>query len=114
MEAAPRGGLVRFSTAGDAAALRWAVHDNGRGITPAEAVHLFDPFFCGRAAGRGLGMGLPRASRFVGQSGGEIRWQSVPGRGTTFVVRLPLAEPPVPPESTAAASKAVEARSATA
>jgi len=98
LEATPRGGLVRFSTAdGDATALRWAVHDSGRGVTPAEGSHLFDPFYCGRQAGRGLGMGLPRAARFVGQLGGEVRWHSTPGQGSTFQVRLPLAEPPRPP-----------------
>jgi signal transduction histidine kinase len=68
-------------------------------MTPEEGDHLFDPFFCGRQAGRGLGMGLSRAARFVGLSGGEIRPQSVPGQGSTFVVRLPLAEPPRPPEA---------------
>ncbi len=96
MEASPKGGQVRVSTSGDASSLRWTIHDNGRGINPVEASHLFDPFYCGRQAGRGLGMGLPRASRFVSQSGGEIRWQSTPGQGSTFHVQLPLAEPPKP------------------
>ncbi|MCA1685593.1 MAG: HAMP domain-containing histidine kinase, partial [Planctomycetia bacterium] len=59
LESTPKGGLVRVSTAGDATSLRWSVLDSGRGITPAEGGHLFDPFFCGRQAGRGLGMGLP-------------------------------------------------------
>lgn len=96
LEATPQGGLVRVTTAGDTATLRWTVHDNGRGISDPEGGHLFDPFFCGRQAGRGLGMGLPRASRFVSQSGGSIRWHSVPGQGSRFEVLLPLTEPPRP------------------
>lgn len=97
IEATPRGGTVRVASAGDAHSLLWTIHDNGRGITPSEGCHLFDPFFCGRQAGRGLGMGLPRASRFVELVGGEIRWHSAPGQGATFSVRLPLVEPPKPP-----------------
>lgn len=97
LEATPAGGLVRFLVGGDGKSLKWSLQDSGRGITPREGVHLFDPFFCGREAGRGLGMGLPRASRYVTLAGGEIRWHSMPGKGSTFIVRLPLAEPPGPP-----------------
>jgi len=97
LEASSRGGSVRFVTGGDSSTLQWAVHDGGRGITPTEAAHLFDPFYCGRQAGRGLGMGLPRAARFVAQLGGELRWDAAPGQGSTFRVRIPLSEPPLPP-----------------
>lgn len=96
LEATPRGGRVVVSTSGDATCLRLSVQDSGRGITPSEGNHLFDPFYCGRQAGRGLGMGLPRVSRFIRQVGGEIRWHSTPGQGSTFHVRLPLEEPPGP------------------
>ncbi|MBV8555466.1 MAG: hypothetical protein JO116_07865, partial [Planctomycetaceae bacterium] len=58
---------------------------------------LFDPFYCGRQAGRGLGLGLPRAARFVSLAGGDLRWHSTPGQGTTFHLHLPLAAPPKPP-----------------
>ncbi|MHC5541809.1 hypothetical protein ACYOEI_26625, partial [Singulisphaera rosea] len=44
-----------------------------------------------------LGLGLPRAARFVSQSGGELRWHSTPGQGTSFHVHLPLNPPPKPP-----------------
>jgi signal transduction histidine kinase len=97
LEATPRGGQVRFESGIDAAGIRWSIHDSGRGISQAEGGHLFDPFYCGRQAGRGLGMGLPRASRFVTQVGGDIRWHSTPGQGSTFQVGMPLVEPPGPP-----------------
>jgi len=84
---------------GDEQTLRWTIKDSGRGLTPHEATHLFDPFFCGREAGRGLGLGLPRAARIVERSGGEIGWQSAPGQGTSFQVRIPLPAPPPPPGS---------------
>ncbi|MBV8553994.1 MAG: HDOD domain-containing protein [Planctomycetaceae bacterium] len=97
LEATPKGGTIRVSSSGDGAALRWTVQDTGRGITPAEGQRLFDPFYCGRQAGRGLGLGLPRAARFVSLAGGDLRWHSTPGQGTTFHLHLPLAAPPKPP-----------------
>jgi signal transduction histidine kinase len=98
LESTPRGGQVRVTTAGDAASFHWTVQDTGRGIGAAEARHLFDPFFCGRDAGRGLGLGLPRAARIVGQAGGELRWHAAPGQGSTFRVHLPVGSPPQPPQ----------------
>ena len=96
IEASPTGATVRFSTGGDPSNLRWVVHDTGRGISANDGAHLFDPFYCGRAAGRGLGLGLPRAARIIDQAGGEIRWLSAPDQGTTFQVTLPVAEIPAP------------------
>ena len=98
LEATPPGGLVKFSAGNDGKTLKWSVQDSGRGITPVEGLHLFDPFFCGREAGRGLGMGLPRVARYVALAEGEMRWHSLPGKGATFLIRLPLAEPPKPPD----------------
>lgn len=98
LEATPSGGLVQFAASGDTRGLRWTVHDNGKGIGPGEGLHLFDPFYCGRTAGRGLGLGLPRAARIVSQVGGDLKWQSSPGSGTTFVATLPVSEIPEAPE----------------
>ncbi len=94
LEATPSGGTVQFTASVDGRKLRWIVHDTGRGIGPGEGAHLFDPFYCGRQAGRGLGLGLPRASRIVAQAGGELRWHSIPGQGSTFQVTWPVAEIP--------------------
>ena len=74
--------------------LRWWICDGGKGIGPAEGAHLFDPFYCGRQAGRGLGLGLPRAARIVALAGGSLHWSSPIGQGTTFQVQLPLVSPP--------------------
>ena len=51
---------------------RLIVQDDGPGLTPAEAEHLFDPFFSGRQAGRGLGFGLARCWQILRQHGGWI------------------------------------------
>jgi signal transduction histidine kinase len=96
LEATPSGGAVRVTASGDARRLEWTVRDSGPGLDEAAARHLFDPFYCGRQAGRGLGLGLPRAARFVGLAGGELRWHSAGGRGTTFHLTLPLVPEPGP------------------
>jgi len=96
LEASSAGGTIRFSTVGDARNLRWVVHDSGRGISATEGAHLFDPFYCGRQAGRGLGLGLPRAARIIEQGGGDLRWHSTPGQGATFQVALPFDAIPGP------------------
>jgi signal transduction histidine kinase len=90
IDATPSGGkiLVRSSTQVDE--LSWSFGDSGKGITPHEASHLFDPFYCGRQAGRGLGLGLPRAARIVEQARGRLQWTSHPGQGSAFQVNLPL------------------------
>jgi len=71
-------------------ALEISVADDGPGISPAAARHLFDPFFSGREAGRGLGFGLSKCWRIVELHGGEILVDSRPGNGASFTIRLPV------------------------
>ncbi|HEY3215792.1 MAG TPA: HAMP domain-containing sensor histidine kinase, partial [Candidatus Eisenbacteria bacterium] len=78
------------------AGARWAhiaVHDDGPGIPPDRIESLFEPFrqldgSTTRAVG-GLGMGLALARQLVEKMGGRLEGESAPGRGTTFIVRLP-------------------------
>jgi signal transduction histidine kinase len=67
------------------------VRDNGPGIAPEHRPHLFDPFYSGREAGRGLGFGLSKCWRIVEKHGGDIRVESAPGHGATFTILLPAA-----------------------
>lgn len=71
---------------------QWAVltvQDRGTGLSDIEREHLFDPFFSGRQAGRGLGFGLCKCWRIVEQHGGQIDCESSAGHGTTFRVTWP-------------------------
>jgi signal transduction histidine kinase len=52
-----------------------------------------DPFFSGREAGRGIGLGLPKALRLVEANGGSLGISSQPGQGTRCTLTLPLADP---------------------
>jgi hypothetical protein len=73
------------------------VADNGCGLSDADREHLFDPFYSGRDAGRGLGFGLCKCWRIVANHGGWIDVESAPGAGTTLRVFWP--GPEAPPES---------------
>jgi signal transduction histidine kinase len=90
IEASVDGGSVTLSLKLDAHVLALHVEDQGRGFDSKEARHLFDPFYCGRRAGRGLGLGLPRVARIVAQMNGKIRFRSQPGQGTVFEVIVPV------------------------
>jgi signal transduction histidine kinase len=65
------------------------VQDTGPGIPAAIRQHIFDPFYSGREAGRGLGFGLSKAWRIVQAHGGHIDVENVPGSGTVFTMRVP-------------------------
>lgn len=74
------------------------VRDEGSGIAPGDLPHVFDRFFRadearGRATG-GSGLGLAIAKTIVEQDGGGISATSTLGQGSTFTVRLPLANAP--------------------
>jgi signal transduction histidine kinase len=62
-------------------------------MSPRVLQRAFDPFFSHRAAGRGRGLGLPRAYRIVESHRGHIWLESQPGEGTTAHVFLPAAPP---------------------
>jgi signal transduction histidine kinase len=76
---------------GAAAQAKIAVRDTGPGIPPDIRRHLFDPFFSGREAGRGLGLGLAKCWRVVTLHGGRIEVASPPHQGTIITLSLPLA-----------------------
>jgi signal transduction histidine kinase len=73
IEAVPPEGWVRV-TCWEDEAIAFAVEDSGPGLTPEDAEHAFDPFYSGRKAGRGRGLGLPTAWRLVQLNDAELRF----------------------------------------
>jgi len=65
------------------------VEDNGPGIAPQQREHMFDPFYSGRQAGRGPGLGLPIAWRLAREIGGDVRFDDIPNGPTRFVLTIP-------------------------
>lgn len=68
-----------------------AITDNGTGINDPE--RIFDPFYTTKHAGKGTGLGLSICYGIVRAHGGEIQcWNNEAGVGSTFMVRIPVAE----------------------
>jgi len=86
----PAGGLIRLDAAVDGAWVELTVADTGEGIAPADLDRVFNRFHR-RADAGGSGLGLTIARDLIAAHGGTIRAESagIPGRGTTFRVRLP-------------------------
>jgi signal transduction histidine kinase len=69
--------------------LQLIVADTGPGIPPEIRPHIFDPYFSGREAGRGLGLGLSKAWRIVELHGGTIEVECPAEGGARFTLALP-------------------------
>jgi len=66
------------------------VADNGCGIAAAHVPSIFDPFFTTKDVGEGTGLGLSTVYGIVKQTGGYIFVESIPGKGTSFYIILPV------------------------
>jgi signal transduction histidine kinase len=89
MQAMPNGGELRFdsSVKGDTAEIR--VSDTGGGIPQELRDKIFRLYFSTK--NKGSGIGLAMAFRIVQLHDGTIDFTSEPGKGTTFLIRLPIA-----------------------
>jgi two-component system, NtrC family, sensor kinase len=96
VEAAPAEGWagVRIETP-STNTVALVVEDNGAGPPPQQREHLFDPFYSGRSAGRGRGLGLPTAWRLARQHGGDVHFSRLPDGPTRFVLSLPAEASPL-------------------
>ena len=81
------GGLVTISVVADEGYAEIRVTDNGCGIPEENREKIFTPFFSGSPSGSGLG--LPLARKIINLHEGKLTFESQPGRGTTFYIRLP-------------------------
>jgi signal transduction histidine kinase len=96
LAAVDRGGHIHVTirkeraTSGASPTVAISVIDDGQGINDEVRQHIFDPFYSGRQAGRGLGMGLAKAWRIVQNHHGRIDVASGPAKGATFTVVLPV------------------------
>ena len=91
-EAMASGGEIRIETSPAAAPVGWVqlvIDDTGPGISPEELLKVFDPFYTTKKTGTGLGLSVSYG--IIQDHHGTVDVQSVPGRGTTFVLAFPAA-----------------------
>jgi signal transduction histidine kinase len=93
VEAIPGEGRISISArkAKDHAEIKFA--DTGAGIEPGMVSKIFDPFFTTKGTKTGYGLGLFIVHNIIEEHGGTIDVGSEVGRGTTFLIKLPLKEP---------------------
>lgn len=87
-----RKGLITVRTRQEGAMAVIAISDTGAGVPEHVQPRIFDPFFTTKEVGKGTGQGLAIASSTVrARHDGELTFETTPGRGTTFFIRIPLA-----------------------
>ena len=87
------GGVIRIRTWAEGGWVYISIKDNGSGIEAKHLSKIFEPFFTTKEVGKGTGLGLSLAYDIVKKHAGEIEVQSEVGKGTEFIVRLPVKGP---------------------
>ena len=96
----PRGGNVTLAATHDGQRVQVRIADTGPGIPPADLPHIFDRFYrvdkvrsrskgAGSGPGSGAGLGLSIAKQLIERNDGQIRVETSPEQGTTFVLSFP-------------------------
>ncbi|PLY03628.1 MAG: sensor histidine kinase [Desulfuromonas sp.] len=88
LQVMPDGGKIDISCAETGESLKIFFNDSGPGIPVELHDRIFNPFYTTRSDGTGLGLAITH--RIIDSNGGKLSVESLPGRGATFIVELPL------------------------
>ena len=91
VDAMPEGGTITMTTRAGDDEVTIEIRDTGTGMTPEESARLFTPYYTTKQHGTGLGLAI--AQSVVSDHNGTIAVESVAGRGSSFIVRLPRRQP---------------------
>lgn len=91
LDAMPQGGCLTINTRRENGHAVVEFSDTGVGIPPEDISLIFEPFFTTKDNGKGTGLGLSISYNIVNKFGGTIEVESQVGKGSTFIVSLPLA-----------------------
>ncbi len=92
IHAMPEGGTLRVGLAQESDMVTLTVADTGHGIPREVLPKIFEPFFTTKEFGKGTGLGLTVVKGIIEEHQGTITVQGEEGKGTTFTVRLPIAD----------------------
>ncbi len=82
---------VKTTARPESKAIEISIRDDGKGMSDAVKERIFDHLFTTKDVGKGTGLGLAIAHQIVTEKhGGQLRVESAPGQGTTFIIHLPL------------------------
>lgn len=90
INAMPKGGTLSISTEVIVSEAVVQILDTGRGISKPVIDKIFDPFYTTSTVGKGTGLGLSICYSIVKQHLGNIEVESIKGKGSTFIVKLPI------------------------
>jgi len=93
VDAMPRGGTITVRARRDGSGIRLEVADTGTGMSDEVRLHCLEPFFTTKGQ-HGTGLGLSLVHTTIQRHGGSLEIESQEGRGSTFIVRLPLLDQP--------------------
>jgi two-component system sensor histidine kinase RegB len=90
LDASPDAGRVRLEAAqAGAERVRFLIHDEGTGMSAEVLERVAEPFFTTKSPGKGMGLGAFLAHLFAQTLGGQLSFESEPGRGCTVTLELP-------------------------
>ena len=99
IDATDSGGYITISTRinletqnGKHKEIEIIIADSGCGISPEHLDKMFDPFYTTKEVGKGTGLGLSVSLGIIEHHGGTISVKSQIGKGSTFIIHLPLEE----------------------
>lgn len=84
------GGTIEIVTNRLDSCVELIIRDTGCGIADQHAQSIFEPFFTTKSEVKGTGLGLFVSYGIIKRLGGDISCESVPGKGTAFIISLPL------------------------
>jgi PAS domain S-box-containing protein len=90
IQAIQQSGEIKIKTQKDETYAIIEITDSGPGIPKENLDRIFLPFFSSKEYGKGTGLGLSIARKVIKEHNGEIKVKSITGKGTTFIISLPL------------------------
>ena len=83
-------GEINIQTISSGIGIKIIIRDSGAGMTQEVKEHIFDPFYTTKEVGSGTGLGLSITYGIIEQHQGNIDVISEPGKGTEFIISLPI------------------------